>query len=559
MTKYIINYLIVFLFLSVELNAQMKGFSNPAATYCTKLGYEFVISQDSSGNEIGQCILPDGSNVNAWDFYKGKIGQEYSYCNKKGYEILNKEIEKDGYSYDCPYCVKKNNLKSSNSSTDEIPLEDLMNQNGDTLFNTINYIDTELPESTSSYEQSNSLKSTSLKSSTAYPISFDWRNYGGHTYIGPIRDQGDCNSCYAFAGVACAEGAYNKAAGLTDANCVQFSEQFIMWCLASKAEYSGSFGGCNGGKVANMYFTAMVNEGICPRNKFDPEYSTSQPSYCTQWNDANYKFASWQRVECNNIDAIKDAIMNHGIVQAFMFVGPSIQYWGGDDGIYSDNSNSCTGARVNHAVAIVGWGHDAAKGDYWIVRNSWGSDWGENGYMRITVKAAYIASSVTYLTGAIFQNQSSISKENKLNSNDDLSLISAQMIYLNPGFSAETGSKLKCTIGTIPIRETTTVSIAELDVNTINSFGIGQKVSAEIQLLATNMYPNPTMGILKLVDLPIGIECTIELFKINGDLLESNKCSSVNFELDLTNYPNDVYIVKIITGTKTYFTKIVKH
>jgi len=60
------------------------------------------------------------------------------------------------------------------------------------------------------------------------PDSFDWRSHNGHSYIGSIRNQGSCGSCYAFGANAAAEGTYNVANGLVDGNCVDFSESFII-------------------------------------------------------------------------------------------------------------------------------------------------------------------------------------------------------------------------------------------------------------------------------------------------------------------------------------------
>ncbi|MDY6954345.1 MAG: C1 family peptidase, partial [Thermodesulfobacteriota bacterium] len=77
----------------------------------------------------------------------------------------------------------------------------------------------------------------------ALPATFDWRNHNGRSYIGSVRDQGNCGSCYAFGACAAAEGTYNYAMGLHDANSVDFSEAFVAFCLSD--HYSG-FDGCDG-------------------------------------------------------------------------------------------------------------------------------------------------------------------------------------------------------------------------------------------------------------------------------------------------------------------------
>ncbi len=58
---------------------------NPAVKYCLMLGYQYIGATDSSGNETGHCLLPDNSRVEVWEFFQGKVGQQYSYCEQKGF------------------------------------------------------------------------------------------------------------------------------------------------------------------------------------------------------------------------------------------------------------------------------------------------------------------------------------------------------------------------------------------------------------------------------------------------------------------------------------------
>jgi len=233
----------------------------------------------------------------------------------------------------------------------------------------------------------------------ALPSSFDWRNYNGHAYIGPIRDQGSCGSCYAFAACAAAEGVYNFAFGLFDYNCVDLSESFIIWCLASLPEYNGHFYGCYGADYDYMELQALTTQGLCAESSFP--YTITDPGSCTHWDAPRASFSSWYRVPCGDTDAIKTAIMTYGVVDAAVYADSAFQGYSG--GIFSNSSTSCSASTcyyttTNHAISLVGW--NDAEGGYWILRNSWGTDWGESGYMRIRYTAARVACEVAYLAGA---------------------------------------------------------------------------------------------------------------------------------------------------------------
>jgi hypothetical protein len=234
----------------------------------------------------------------------------------------------------------------------------------------------------------------------ALPASFDWRSYNGHSYIGPIRDQGWCGSCYAFGACAAAEGVYNFTYGLYDASCADFSESFIIWCLGSLPEYRDHFYGCDGSDFDYMELQALTVQGVCSESSFP--YTITNPGSCMHWNDPVARFSSWYRVPCGDVDAIKTAIMTYGVVDAAVWSSSAafVAYAGG---IYNDSlttcpDNICYYADTDHAISLVGWNEE--EGGYWILRNSWGTDWGESGYMRIRYTAARVACEVAYLSGA---------------------------------------------------------------------------------------------------------------------------------------------------------------
>jgi C1A family cysteine protease len=227
------------------------------------------------------------------------------------------------------------------------------------------------------------------------PAAFDWRNYNGNSYIGPVRDQGNCGSCYSFGALAAAEGVYNFANGLYGSACADFSESFVIWCLSRIAPYSSHFFGCNGADYDYMELEALVQEGTIAESAFP--YTTSDPGSCTHYGEPRVKFAEWHRIGCNDIDAIKTAIMTYGVIDVAVYAGSAFQAYSG--GVYEDANTSCYSSPcdytpTNHAVALVGW-NDADGA--WILRNSWGPSWGENGYMRIKYTSARVACETTYL------------------------------------------------------------------------------------------------------------------------------------------------------------------
>ncbi|MCG8697419.1 MAG: DUF333 domain-containing protein, partial [Bacteroidales bacterium] len=390
MNKNICLLLLAVIFSVSVLNAQ-KGFVNPSAQYVEAMGYKYKITTSEDGSQYGVAVLPNGEEVDAWELYKGKIATEYSYCAAKGMKVKTKVETKDGFTSECAVCVSTSGLKAGT----EVPMIDLMRKNGDLAIQSTRNAEVEVIL--------DAPVDPNFKAATALPKSFDWRNKDGRSYIGPVRNQGGCGSCYSFGAAASAESVYNIAKGLTGNKCIDFSEAFIAFCISEKSPYSGHFNSCNGADYEYAELTALTDIGICEESYFPySEYS----SYCrsSTANAPKIKFKDWHRAPCNDIDAIKTAIMKYGVVDAaVLMTNEFLNYRGG---IFRNNTTSCNSsyscayATTDHAIALVGWGNDPKVGDYWILRNSWGTSWGENGYMRIAATSARVGCSVAYLTYA---------------------------------------------------------------------------------------------------------------------------------------------------------------
>ncbi|XP_046575275.1 dipeptidyl peptidase 1-like [Haliotis rubra] len=208
------------------------------------------------------------------------------------------------------------------------------------------------------------------------PDSFDWRNVGGVNYVSPIRNQGACGSCYAFASMALNEARVNIMNNNTG-NPV-FSPQDIVEC----SEYSqgGGFPYLIGGKYAEDF--GLVEEDCNPYKGKDGSCSTLKS--CGRRYSTRYEYIGGYYGACNE-KLMKIALVENGPVAVGFEVYKDFQAYKG--GIY--HFTGVTGSYnpfeiTNHAVLVVGYGADQKTGEkFWSVKNSWGPQWGESGYFRI--------------------------------------------------------------------------------------------------------------------------------------------------------------------------------
>lgn len=222
------------------------------------------------------------------------------------------------------------------------------------------------------------------------PSSWDWRTLNGVT---PVKNQGNCGSCWAFGTVAPIEGAIKTATGLDK----DLAEQYLISCNTDGY-------GCNGGWFAHEYY--MWN-GITPPGEQQPGAVlesnfpyTADDGACNPPHSHPYDLQSWAYISSQSnvpsVQAIKQAITDHGVVAAAVCVGPKFQAYTG--GIFNANEASSCGGSVNHAIALVGWTDDLGPDSgYWIMKNSWGAGWGESGYMRIRYGMSNIGYAANYV------------------------------------------------------------------------------------------------------------------------------------------------------------------
>ena len=210
------------------------------------------------------------------------------------------------------------------------------------------------------------------------PDQVDWREEGAVT---PVKNQGVCGSCYSFAATGALEAMYHRKTGVLTA----LSEQNIIDC-------SQDFGnlGCGGGNADLVYQYIKENKGIDTEASYpyqDMDYQFPNIAAFMQHGcryNPIFKGAAdvgFVDIESGNEAALKSAVATVGPCSvAFDASGPDLQFYSG--GIYRDEH--CSTTNLDHAVLAIGYGKDLESGEeYWLVKNSWGTDWGEEGYFRI--------------------------------------------------------------------------------------------------------------------------------------------------------------------------------
>ncbi|KAH1252151.1 Cysteine protease XCP2 [Glycine max] len=194
------------------------------------------------------------------------------------------------------------------------------------------------------------------------PKSVDWRKKGA---VAPVKNQGSCGSCWAFSTVAAVEGINQIVTGnltsLSEQELIDCDRTYNNGCNGGLMDYAFSFIVENGGLHKEEDYPYIMEEGTCEMTKEETEVVT---------------ISGYHDVPQNNEQSLLKALANQPLSVAIEASGRDFQFYSG--GVFDGHC----GSDLDHGVAAVGYG--TAKGvDYIIVKNSWGSKWGEKGYIRM--------------------------------------------------------------------------------------------------------------------------------------------------------------------------------
>ncbi|KAF8020393.1 hypothetical protein BT93_G0947 [Corymbia citriodora subsp. variegata] len=299
-------------------------------TLCRPLGEEHLLKQHEEWMAINRRIYKDAAEkAKRYEIFQENVKRINAFNNGKdvGYKLaVNKFTDLTNEEFRASYTGYKRRPTSVLSSVDAKP------------FKYANF--------------------------TATPAALDWRTKKAVT---SVKDQGQCGSCWAFSVVAAIEGITMIKKG----KLLSLSEQELVDC-----DVNGKNLGCDGGFMDSAFEFIISKGGLTTEANY-PYQGKEQTCNTAKTGYRAASITGYQDVPANNEKALLQAVANQPVSVAVEAGGFDFQFYSG--GVFK---GSC-GTSVDHAVTVVGYGKTSGGTKYWLLKNSWGTGWGESGYMRI--------------------------------------------------------------------------------------------------------------------------------------------------------------------------------
>jgi len=198
----------------------------------------------------------------------------------------------------------------------------------------------------------------------AAPATMDWRTQGAVT---GIKNQQQCGSCWSFSTTGSVEGCHQ----IKTKSLVSLSEQNLVDCSTAEGNQ-----GCNGGLMTQAMDYIIKNKGIDTEKSYP--YTAKDGTCKFKKTDVGATLASYSNVQSGSESGLQTAGVSGPVSVAIDASHSSFQFY--SSGVYYEPD--CSAQDLDHGVLMVGWNTDSSsKQDYWIVKNSWGTDWGQQGYI----------------------------------------------------------------------------------------------------------------------------------------------------------------------------------
>lgn len=304
----------------------------------------------------------------AVSFHKGddyiSLFKEWRTFYKKAYKTLEEEEHRFHTWINNWEKVKEQNLQySMKKHSYRLSMNHLADMNQTEFVKTMNGYRNDMRLKRK--QGSNYLRLLNVENVTL-PNTVDWRDEG---LVTPVKNQGQCGSCWAFSTTGSLEGQHKRQTG----KLVSLSEQNLIDCSTPEGNQ-----GCNGGLMDQAFQYIKENGGIDTEASYPYEAMDDTCRYKKR--DSGAEDTGYVDIPHGDEDALKEASATIGPISVAIDAShESFQLY--ESGIYDEPD--CSSTLLDHGVLVVGYGTDNGQ-DYWLVKNSWGATWGMNGYLKMS-------------------------------------------------------------------------------------------------------------------------------------------------------------------------------